>query len=56
VALTHRLKGAKYLQSAKLLTITSPISAEGEPLRDMEVIDWIWQVFQIVFGDKNGKA
>ena len=56
VELTHKLKGVRYLQSSKLLSVPMPISSGTEPKSDDEVIDWLWQLFAIVFGAKNGKA
>lgn len=56
VALTHKLKGVRYLQSSKLLSVPVPISGGTEPKSDDEVIDWLWQLFAIVFGAKDGKA
>lgn len=57
VALSHKLKGLRYLQTAKLLSIPAPIADDGEPLRGQAVIDWLWQFFAIVFpkGD-HGKT
>jgi transcription-repair coupling factor (superfamily II helicase) len=53
VALSHRIPGARYLQTAKLLTLPAPTSSVGEPLRDAEVIDWLWKMFaQIYQGQK----
>jgi transcription-repair coupling factor (superfamily II helicase) len=56
VSLTHKLKGIRYLQSAKLLSVPVPISSGTEAKTDDEVIDWLWQLFAIVFGAKDGKA
>ena len=56
VELTHKLKGVRYLQSSKLLSVPVPISSGTEPKSDDEVIDWLWQLFAIVFGAKNGKT
>ena len=56
VELSHKLKGVRYLQSSKLLSVPVPISSGTEPKSDDEVIDWLWQLFAIVFGAKNGKA
>lgn len=56
VELTHKFKGVRYLQSSKLLSVPVPISSGTEPKSDDEVIDWLWQLFAIVFGAKNGKA
>ena len=56
VELTHKLKGVRYLQSSKLLSVPVPIPSGTEPKSDDEVIDWLWQLFAIVFGAKNGKA
>lgn len=57
VALSHKIKGVRYLQTAKLLSVPAPIAEDGEPLRGQAVIDWLWQLFAIVFpkGD-YGKA
>ncbi len=49
VALSHEIKGVRYLQSSKLLSMPSPTSAVGEPLVDKDLIDWLWKIFQIVF-------
>ncbi|MCF8528752.1 MAG: transcription-repair coupling factor [Aquiluna sp.] len=51
VALSHKIPGFRYLQTSKLVTLPSPTSAGLEPLRDQEVIDWLWKTFQILFGD-----
>jgi transcription-repair coupling factor (superfamily II helicase) len=51
VALSHKISGLRYLQTSKLLTLPSPTSAVGEPLRDQELIDWLWATFQIIFGE-----
>lgn len=56
VALSHKVKGVRYLNSSKLLTIPMPISGGTEGISDSEVIDWLWQMFAIVFGAKDGKA
>lgn len=56
VALSHQLRGVRYLQSSKLLSVPMPISSGTEPISDAEVIDWLWQLFAIVFGAKDGKA
>jgi len=56
VALSHKVPGLRYLQTSKLVTLPSPTSAGLEPLRDQEVIDWLWKTFQILVGDANGKA
>ena len=56
VELAHKLKGVRYLQSSKLLSVPVPISSGTEPKSDDEVIDWLWQLFAIVFGAKNGKT
>ena len=53
VLLSHKIPGLRYLQTSKLLTMPSPTSAVGEPLRDQEVIDWLWQMFQQIFGGKK---
>ena len=57
VALSHKLKGLRYLQTSKLLTVPAPLAEDGEPLRGQAVIDWLWQFFAIVFpkGD-HGKT
>ena len=49
VALSHRIPGARYLQSAKLLSVPSPTSSVGEPLRDTEVIDWLYKTLALIF-------
>ena len=49
VALSHRLPGSRYLQTAKLLTLAAPTSSVGEPLRDAEVIDWLWRTFELIY-------
>ena len=56
VSLSHKLPGLRYLQSSKLLTVPMPISSGTEAISDAEVIDWLWQLFAIVFGAKDGKA
>ena len=56
VALSHKLLGLRYLQSSKLLTVPVPISSGTEAKTDDEVINWLWQLFAIVFGAANGKA
>jgi len=49
VALSHQMPGLRYLQTSKLLTMPSPTSSSGEPLRDQEMVDWLWKIFQIIF-------
>lgn len=49
VALSHQIPGLRYLQTSKLLTMPSPTSTGGEPLRDQEMVDWLWKIFQIIF-------
>lgn len=49
VALSHRIPGSRYLQTSKLLTLPAPTSSVGEPLRDSEVIDWLWKTFALIF-------
>jgi transcription-repair coupling factor (superfamily II helicase) len=49
VALSHRIPGSRYLQTSKLLTLPAPTSSVGEPLRDSEVIDWLWKTFSLIF-------
>jgi transcription-repair coupling factor (superfamily II helicase) len=49
VALSHQIPGLRYLQTSKLLTMPSPTSGDGEPLRDQEMVDWLWKIFQIIF-------
>jgi transcription-repair coupling factor (superfamily II helicase) len=49
VALSHQIPGLRYLQTSKLLTIPSPTSSDGEPLRDQEMVDWLWKTLQIIF-------
>ena len=49
VALSHRIPGSRYLQTSKLLTLPTPTSSIGEPLRDAEVIDWLWKTFSLIF-------
>ena len=56
VALSHKLPGTKYLQSSKLLRLPMPISSGLNPVSDQEVIDWVWKVFVIVFGESIGKT
>lgn len=56
VALSHKLPGLRYLQSSKLLSVPVPISSGTEAKTDDEVINWLWQLFSIVFGVKDGKA
>jgi transcription-repair coupling factor (superfamily II helicase) len=56
VALSHKLPQLRYLQSSKLLSVPMPISQGMEPIRSSEVIDWLWQLFAIVFEESLGKA
>jgi transcription-repair coupling factor (superfamily II helicase) len=49
VALSHRIPGSRYLQTSKLLTLPAPTSSVGEPLRDAEVIDWLWKTFALIY-------
>jgi transcription-repair coupling factor (superfamily II helicase) len=49
VALSHKIPGSRYLQTSKLLTLPAPTSSVGEPLRDAEVIDWLWKTFSLIF-------
>jgi transcription-repair coupling factor (superfamily II helicase) len=49
VALSHRISGARYLQTSKLLTLPAPTSSVGEPLRDAEVVDWLWKTFAHIY-------
>lgn len=56
VALSHRLPRLRYLQSSRLLTVPMPDMGVGVKLSDQEVIDWLWKLFAIVFGEKSGKA
>ena len=49
VALSHQIPGLRFLQTSKLLTMPSPTSSSGEPLRDQEMVDWLWKIFQIIF-------
>ncbi|MEY4961496.1 MAG: transcription-repair coupling factor [Actinomycetota bacterium] len=49
VALSHRIPGVRYLQSSKLLTMPAPTSGDLEPLRDAEVIDWLWKTFALIY-------
>ena len=49
VALSHQIPGLRYLQTSKFLTMPSPTSSSGEPLRDQEMVDWLWKTFQIIF-------
>lgn len=49
VALSHRIPGSRYLQTSKLLTLPAPTSSVGEPLRDSEVLDWLWKTFALIF-------
>lgn len=52
VALSHKVPGLRYLQSSKLLTMPAPTSADLEPLRDAEVIDWLWKMFALIYQGK----
>ena len=56
VALSYKIPGFRYLQTSKLVTLPSQTSAGLEPLRDQEVIDWLWKTFQILFGDGKNIA
>ena len=56
VALSHKLSQLRYLQSSKLLSVPMPISQGMEPISSSEVIDWLWQLFAIVFEESLGKA
>jgi transcription-repair coupling factor (superfamily II helicase) len=56
VALSHKLPRLRYLQSSKLLTVPMPISEGIAPITSKEVIDWLWQLFAIVFEESLGKA
>ncbi len=57
VALSHQVKGLRYLQTSRLLTAPAPIAEDGEPLRDQAVIDWLWKFLATVFPKGNhGKA
>jgi len=56
VALSHKLPRLRYLQSSKLLTVPMPISEGIAPITSTEVIDWLWQLFAIVFEESLGKA
>ena len=56
VALSHKLPRVRYLQSSKLLTVPMPDMGVGGKALDQEVIDWLWNLFAIVFGESNGKA
>ena len=49
VALSNKIPGSRYLQTSKLLTLPAPTSSVGEPLRDAEVIDWLWKTFSLIF-------
>ncbi len=49
VSLSHQIPGLRYLQTSRLLTIPSPTSSDGEPLRDQEMVDWLWKTLQIIF-------
>lgn len=56
VALSHKIQGLRYLHSSKLLTVPMPISGGTAEISDTEVIDWLWQLFAIVFGANDGKT
>ncbi len=56
VALSHKLPGVRYLQSSKLLSVPMPTAGVADKLSDTEVIDWLWKLFAIVFGDSLGKT
>lgn len=51
VRLTHLFPGTKYLHTSKLLTIPAPKSADGEPLRDQPMIDFVWALLARVFAE-----
>ena len=53
VRLSHNYPGLRYLQSSKLLTIPLPQDANGEPLRDKQMIDWAWILLAQVFTKKE---
>jgi len=55
VALSHKIPGTRYLQSSQLLSLPMPVSSGLDPVSDQEVIDWVWKVFIIVFGESFGK-
>jgi len=50
------LPGVRYLQSSKLLSVPMPTAGVADKLSDTEVIDWLWKLFAIVFGDSLGKT
>ena len=56
VALSHKLPGVRYLQSSNLLSVPIPTAGVADKLSDTEVIDWLWKLFAIVFGDSLGKT
>lgn len=57
VALSHKIRGVRYLQTSKLLTAPAPLAEDGEPLRDKAVVDWLWQFLALVFPKgHDGKA
>jgi len=45
VSLSHQLNGLRYLKSAQLMTLNIPKDADGEPLRDEKVVDWVAELF-----------
>ncbi len=52
VALSHKIPGVRYLHSSKLLTMPAPTSKDLEPIRDAEVIDWLWKTFALIYQGK----
>jgi transcription-repair coupling factor (superfamily II helicase) len=49
VTLSHKIPGVRYLHSSKLLTMPAPTSKDLEPIRDAEVIDWLWKTFALIY-------
>ncbi len=49
VRLSHLFPGLKYLTSSKTLTVPAPKGTDAEPLRDREVINWVWAFLARVF-------
>ncbi|MEY4995157.1 MAG: hypothetical protein RLZ65_1006 [Actinomycetota bacterium] len=52
VTLSHKIPGVRYLHSSKLLTMPAPTSKDLEPIRDAEVIDWLWKTFALIYQGK----
>ncbi|MEN9713375.1 MAG: transcription-repair coupling factor [Actinomycetota bacterium] len=49
VALSHEIAGLRYMQGSRTLTLPTPRSATGEPVRDREAIDAAWVLLARLF-------